>query len=194
MKKPQSGWPGYSGTVFLDEMATSVRGLSGTLWIDGVMVRTRKLMLDHCRACGKELRGRQREYCSQECVAKILGPLPLRAGDGTNRRGIKQRGLCAKSPKHHRASEFALVKNGIIYLGRNIMHFVRSNPDLFDAGDVVWKPQSREKTWSGAVYCTASKRLSALSPSSKKGARSWKGWQWASLSNNVVSLTQEPTP
>jgi len=147
--------------------------------------------LDNCRACGKELHGRQREYCSQACVSKILGALSARSGDGRNRRGITQRGLCAKSPKHHRAVEFALVKEGRLYTGRNIAHFVRTHPDLFDPADVVWKPQFPAKTGSVSVYCVASKVLSKLSPYTKNPVLAWKGWRWANLSDGDISIQKE---
>lgn len=84
-------------------------------------------------------------------------------------RGKVMGGAGARGPKHYFARSFALRSpDGVVYRGRNIIDFVRTHPELFEADDL------RER----AGTCRAAKCLSRLRPTVKSPASSWKGWTW----------------
>lgn len=64
------------------------------------------------------------------------------------------------------------------YTFTNLMHFVRTNPHLFDPDDVVWRTKS-----NGVEWCRASSGL-ALLAKRKKAPTRWKGWRLISLTKD----------
>lgn len=92
-----------------------------------------------------------------------------RASEG--QRGKIMGGKGAASEDHYFAEQYALCSpDGEIHRGRNIIEFVRANPELFDPADMEWK----------RGHCRASKGLSKLRPMLTAPKPSWKGWTWQS--------------
>jgi len=81
-------------------------------------------------------------------------------------------GPSCRGPGHWK-SKFWVVKdpNNRTRIFINLSEFIRSNSNMFDAKDVIWKKSS----------CGASKRIAQLF-AKKKAPNSWKGWR---------ALTQE---
>jgi hypothetical protein len=78
-------------------------------------------------------------------------------------------GKMKKGPKNRLAKNFVLRdSDGAEHRGRNILNFVRSNPQLFDAADLI----------EVRGTCRAAKALSGLRRSLKNAKPSWKGWVW----------------
>lgn len=57
------------------------------------------------------------------------------------------------------------------YTFANLMHFVRTNPHLFEPDDVVWRIKP-----NGVEWCRASSGLAMLARRTRAPA-SWKGWR-----------------
>jgi hypothetical protein len=115
------------------------------------------------------------KYCENECRAKKR-----------RRHGILKRGsasyhrkfatynplILARSPRFQRGESHINAKDWIlrapdrrIYKFRNLLHFVRRNPKLFNPSDRA----TQRKAYGGLV---------ALNPSRKNPHGSWKGWTW----------------
>lgn len=63
--------------------------------------------------------------------------------------------------------------DNLVYMFKNVRHFVRNNPHLFDAEDVKWRKSGR----AGPLVCRAALGLTSLSPRAKRAKLSWKGWR-----------------
>lgn len=76
--------------------------------------------------------------------------------------------LTAKGPRHvcARAGTIRNAQN-VEYSFRNLTHFIREHPHLFDPLDVAWTDNGR---------CNAQKRLLGLFGKGKVVPGSWKGW------------------
>jgi len=109
----------------------------------------------------------------------------------------------AKGPTNKRSIEGALRDSGgRIWWFRNLTHFVREHPELFDASDLQWRPIRPGKSYCA---CNASKRLLALFGCGKVVPGTWKGWTVASsaierteghadlLGRDEVNVTHNPT-
>jgi hypothetical protein len=104
-----------------------------------------------------------RAITSKECRAKISNRLIGRIADTEITR--------KNSPKHCMALHFSVRSPaGVTYRVDNLCAFVRNNPDLFDAADVVNRSRTRSSY--------ASRATSGLRHlQSRVGTRlSWKGW------------------
>ncbi len=76
-------------------------------------------------------------------------------------------------PRHALARLWRLRDpRGRLHVFKNLRHFVRKNPDLFEVEDTIWRRTPR----GAADYCRASQGLAALSPRRKHPNCSWKGW------------------
>ena len=92
-------------------------------------------------------------------------------------RGIPQRmdGLSAAAEHNARAKVWTIVSpQRIRYTFRNLTHFVRENPELFDPSDVVWR------SYDGNKWCIALGGLRSLFRNKKQIMR-WKGWTAVSV-------------
>jgi len=78
----------------------------------------------------------------------------------------------AMGEDHFEAKEWRLISPyGDVYRFRNLHHFVRENPDLFNPDDVIWKGRSNR-------WCRATAGICSIRPNRKKPASEWKGWFW----------------
>jgi hypothetical protein len=84
--------------------------------------------------------------------------------------------LCCKGVNNQKAKYFSLRSPvNIVYSFKNLTHFVRENPHLFNPDDVIWT----HKPPQTSPRCNAMCGLASLSPRKKHPAGSWKGWTWA---------------
>jgi hypothetical protein len=82
--------------------------------------------------------------------------------------------ITKKGPTNKASIEGALRDPcGRIWWFRNLSHFVRTHPELFDQKDLIEKRRNHNKS---AVTCNAIKRLLALFGRGKKVPGTWKGW------------------
>ena len=65
--------------------------------------------------------------------------------------------------------------NNCVFEFDNLSKFVRENPEMFDASDVIWHRYS----------CNATKCLSRLRGSRSQPIASWKGWTWVSITERL---------
>ncbi len=108
-----------------------------------------------------ELRQRMRERMNKLWADGKLGKVGTQAGKP--KIGPRTR----KGPQHHYAKEYEVRSpEGIVYRFFGIRNFVRINPTLFDAADLVWLANSRQ--------CKASRGLYSLF--TKRPNKVWKGW------------------
>jgi hypothetical protein len=120
-------------------------------------------------------------YCSRQIAARANASNPnlnncktrLNLGKKHNAPGY------AAGPEHRKARLWRLRDpDGRVHEFHNLTSFIRNNPQLFDARDVVWKPT---KPGSSMARCLA-QNLSCLSPRQKNPrVGSWKGWTWVSI-------------
>jgi hypothetical protein len=92
---------------------------------------------------------------------------------------VKERALLRRGPQHHNSKDWHLRDpRGREHHFVDLLHFVRSNPDLFNPEDVEWRPK---KPGSLTQTCRADGGLKSLSPRRKHNRLSWKGWTWVSI-------------
>lgn len=85
------------------------------------------------------------------------------------RAGKPATGAMAKGPRNYHALAFSLRSpDGEVFRGTNILDFVRTHPEKFDAADLVPKYNS----------CRAAHGLGLLRPTRSKKVESWKEWTW----------------
>jgi hypothetical protein len=83
--------------------------------------------------------------------------------------GRIQTGKMQKGPDNQFAKDFSVIDpEGRTHNGRNILHFVRIHPELFDLSDLHVQHGS----------CRAAKSLCKLRPNGAHSKLSWKGWRW----------------
>jgi hypothetical protein len=63
---------------------------------------------------------------------------------------------------------------GVSFCFRNLSHFVRKHPELFDPTDVCWVSRRADV----CMHCRASLGLASLSPARRRPKGTWKGWTW----------------
>ena len=64
---------------------------------------------------------------------------------------------------------------------KNLLEFVRNNPELFAEEDVQWRAKGR------SLVCKATGGLASLSPRKKNPKGSWKGWTWVSITERITN-------
>jgi hypothetical protein len=160
-----------------------------------------KLKRNTCHTCGKENPRPHLTYCSKECWLKdprrpqiLEANLPnvLRGQKMSAQPEIRERAaakmrdrpqvalLTAKGPANAKAIKFILRSpDGVVYKGRNVLHFVRKHEELFAPEDTVWRRSPRagiRRKTRGHPQCRASKGLANLFGESEHVRYSWKGW------------------
>ena len=130
---------------------------------------------------------KRRATCSEECKAiyfkqRTKEPDAIikfsRSNLSKPRKGEKTK----IGPNHNRAKSGVLKSpSGEIYKFKNVTHFVRTHPNLFDTDALNWEFTSissvtgEESRATGAKQCMAAKCLRlVLSPGSR--TKSWRGW------------------
>ncbi len=78
--------------------------------------------------------------------------------------------------------------NGRKYRFKNLNHFIRSNPYLFEDGDADWVKNGNH------YECRARGGLKSIKPSVKKKSLngSWKGWVWVTLYERALNNAVDP--
>lgn len=101
----------------------------------------------------------------------------------------KLRAVMAANPLTAKGVENRLAKwwhlrspDNKTYRFKNLLEFVRTNPELFDEEDIQW----REKGKCHQV-CKASIGLAILSPRKKNPKGTWKGWTWVSITEQIMN-------
>lgn len=90
---------------------------------------------------------------------------------------LKQKHLAKyqSTPEHIRAIEWAIEdEHGNRFEFRNLVVFIKGNPDLFDPADIIWKRNA-----AGGERCRAYNGLASLRPTASRLKESWKGWSWS---------------
>lgn len=64
---------------------------------------------------------------------------------------------------------------------RNLVHFIRTNPDLFTDDQIRWKTRGNSPR---NLRCNAVNGLSSLNPNNKRVQGSWRGWTWLHSDSN----------
>lgn len=85
--------------------------------------------------------------------------------------------LCQPGPKNRHSKRWIIRSPmRIVYDFVCLAEFIRQNPGLFDAEDIIWKNH----------ICRALKGLSSIRPDRKgRVLGSWKGWQWVSHKERI---------
>jgi hypothetical protein len=79
--------------------------------------------------------------------------------------------------QHIAAKQWVLrAPDGATHTFRNLKKWVRENPDLFAAEDVIWKEMNGK---ANQAWCRAFQALGRLRPTSSKHLPEWQGWTWA---------------
>ena len=135
-----------------------------------------------------------RELHRELRVAGIRRSEKVREVLRNNHTGVaKQRWMASirKNPKfqpttkHVAAKEWNLrAPDGRVFTFRNLRHFIREQVDLFDAKDVIWKPQGRSTT---ITWCVAYQALARLRPGGPRTLESWEGWTWCAQKPAAVA-------
>jgi hypothetical protein len=115
--------------------------------------------LEQRREHSRKMRNRKQPA---EFVEKRAAPL----------RGRPQRALLTKKGPTHWGAMIGAVRSpeNIVYEFRNLTHFVREHPHLFNPDDVMWRKRGSNET------CRAAKGLINLFGKGKVVNGSWKGW------------------
>lgn len=82
--------------------------------------------------------------------------------------------LAGRTESNIHAKEWVLVSpTDKIYHIKNLHHFVRQNPHLFNESDVIWKRKSGVRG-TGGEYCNATAGISNIQGGK---TQAWKGWR-----------------
>ena len=142
-----------------------------------------------CEVCGIERRLTGKEFSAsakRTCGAPFcLAQLHARAARTVRQAEVlvseARREAHARSEKTgrgegHRAARRWSLRDpaGRVHRFANLSNWLRENGTLFEAEDVVERPQKRSGFW-----CRANVQLRRLRPEGKALKRSWKGWTWA---------------
>ncbi len=136
--------------------------------------------------CGKRFKHKlRRKFCSRRCPALLemnkenMTRLQTTLDRDHMVERIKESPLTGRFETNKAARFFSLrAPNNVIYEGRNLSHFIRTHPELFDPADLV-PYNSREPR------CRATGGLLSLCPRRKVVQGTWKGWTWYGSATEV---------
>ena len=126
-----------------------------------------------CVICGKSFRvspSSSNSTCSPGCRRRRMSQVGATHDLTEMQRGKRAAANCQPDQRHFAAKFWRLrAPDGTIYEFKNLAHFVRSHPALFEPEHL--------RLCSGHLYATL--MLGALRPDRARSIPSWRGWRWA---------------